>query len=45
MLFNDKWGNVYVEGLHKTLMYLTESIRNMFLLKDLQCKYDLCYDM
>ncbi|XP_068210827.1 uncharacterized protein [Palaemon carinicauda] len=37
MLFNEKWNNVYVEGLKTTLDYLSEAIRNLFLLKDLQC--------
>ncbi|XP_064092652.1 uncharacterized protein LOC135205676 [Macrobrachium nipponense] len=37
MLYNDKWDNLYVEGLKKTLAYLTEAVKNLFLVKDLQC--------
>ncbi|XP_066970448.1 glutamic acid-rich protein-like isoform X2 [Macrobrachium rosenbergii] len=37
MLFNDKWDNLYVEGLKRTLDYLTEAVKNLFLVGGLQC--------
>ncbi|XP_068210826.1 uncharacterized protein [Palaemon carinicauda] len=37
MLYHDKWDNVYVEGLRKTVDYLAEAVRNLYVVKDLQC--------
>ncbi|XP_064092651.1 uncharacterized protein LOC135205675 [Macrobrachium nipponense] len=37
MLYNNKWDNLYVEGLKRTLNYLAEAVKNLFLVKGLQC--------